>query len=287
MFWNWGKAGSRLDRRSVIFGSGIGVVIVTFVFFIALRLSAPAPLTIIAPGDVSDDYVIERAGRLGMITLRELPEGDNRPDGDLEELVFLLEQRNVELLEMIASITADEYEQPDEYDEGGGAQNYAPDDALNETAQDAAAGETVQTPAAAPAPTPAPPASPQPTPPALPPAPPPPAPPAPPPPSPPPTPPPPVMPEPDIEPDTEPDTGTEPASEPDMDGYNRIIIPQGHNAVEVSVLLFLTGLVDSAIEFNNFVTANDMAARISPGTHIIPDGASHEEILAIISSRAE
>jgi len=75
----------------------------------------------------------------------------------------------------------------------------------------------------------------------------------------------------------------EPALVTDMEGHSQITIPRGLNSIDIAVLFFTNGIVDSAIDFNNFVIANDMTTRLVEGTYNIREGASYEEILSTIS----
>ena len=81
----------------MIFGLGIGMVGVAFIFFIALRFTNPAPEVIIETGYISDDEIIERARVLGMVTIRELPDEGlaERPLHPLLNEVYLEEFENL------------------------------------------------------------------------------------------------------------------------------------------------------------------------------------------------
>ena len=96
----------------MLFGMGVGIVIVTFVFFAALRIINPAPEVIVEIEAVSDAEVIERARTLGMVTIRELPERglvESSPDNTagheayLEELE-ILRTHNLELARMLEEL---------------------------------------------------------------------------------------------------------------------------------------------------------------------------------------
>jgi len=192
-----------LDRRSIIFGLGVGIVIVAFVFFVATRFISAEPEIVMSAADVSDEEIIERARVLGMVTIRELPESADEPgelarhSQELETLLSLMMERNLELLLLINELEP--------------ALENADDILPNENSED------------------------------------------------------------------------EPAIVSDLEGYHQITIPRGLNSIDIAVLFFTNGIVESAMDFNNFVITNEMTTRLIEGTYNIPEGSSFAEILSIIS----
>ncbi|MCL2565163.1 MAG: hypothetical protein FWE24_05055 [Defluviitaleaceae bacterium] len=192
----------------MIFGLGIGIVSVAFVFFIALRAVNPVPEVIIETGYISDDEVIERARALGMITIRELPDENvsERAAYDLlmeayqEEFENLM-AHNLELTRMLEEL-------------GVSIED------INITlsgAYEAALSHTT----------------------------------------------------------------------PSIGAYTEITIPFGLSAYAIAELFFESGLVESVDSFNDFIALNDMTTTLMEGTHQIPEGAAHAEILSIISTWTE
>ena len=61
-----------------------------------------------------------------------------------------------------------------------------------------------------------------------------------------------------------------------------ISIDGGTGSETVSRKLYNAGLVDSAVEYNQFLIENDYATRLRPGNHEIPVGATYDEMAKIL-----
>lgn len=66
-----------------------------------------------------------------------------------------------------------------------------------------------------------------------------------------------------------------------------ITIRSGQSSVAVSKMLEEAGLVESASAYDKFLCDNGYDKRLKTGSHVIPIGASEEEIARIITSRAD
>lgn len=67
-----------------------------------------------------------------------------------------------------------------------------------------------------------------------------------------------------------------------VENYIIISIDGGNGSETVSRKLYNAGLVDSAVEYNQFLIANDYATRLRPGNHEIPIGATYDEMAKIL-----
>ncbi len=76
------------------------------------------------------------------------------------------------------------------------------------------------------------------------------------------------------------------ADEPD-EGLRTFSISWGMNSEDVARLVAETGLVENALEFDRYLTANRYSRNIKVGTFHISMGASHEEIAGLIAVKQE
>lgn len=78
-----------------------------------------------------------------------------------------------------------------------------------------------------------------------------------------------------------------PESEPETNTGETITITihSGQSSVAVSKMLEEAGLVESASAYDKYLCANGYDKRLKTGTHVIPVGATEEEIARIITSR--
>ena len=67
-----------------------------------------------------------------------------------------------------------------------------------------------------------------------------------------------------------------------VESYMVISIDGGNGSETVSRKLYNAGLVDSAVEYNQFLIENDYATRLRPGNHEIPIGATYDEMAKIL-----
>ena len=67
-----------------------------------------------------------------------------------------------------------------------------------------------------------------------------------------------------------------------VESYMVISIDGGNGSETVSRKLYNAGLVDSAVEYNQFLIENDYATRLRPGNHEIPVGATYDEMAKIL-----
>lgn len=67
-----------------------------------------------------------------------------------------------------------------------------------------------------------------------------------------------------------------------VENYMIISIDGGNGSETVSRKLYNAGLVDSAVEYNQFLIENDYATRLRPGNHEIPVGATYDEMAKIL-----
>ncbi len=63
-----------------------------------------------------------------------------------------------------------------------------------------------------------------------------------------------------------------------------IVIPGGSDSDRVAEILYNEGFVDSSVGFNQYLVESGQDRRIRSGTKVIPEGASYEQIAAIITS---
>ena len=66
-------------------------------------------------------------------------------------------------------------------------------------------------------------------------------------------------------------------------GSKTLTIRTGENSYTTAAHLFKDGLVDNASKFNNYLESNHYDVRIQAGTFTIPEGASYDEIVKIIT----
>lgn len=93
---------------------------------------------------------------------------------------------------------------------------------------------------------------------------------------------------PSVSPETSaPADSASPESEPETDTGETITITirSGQSSVAVSKMLEEAGLVESASAYDKYLCANGYDKRLKTGTHVIPVGATEEEIARIITSR--
>jgi len=74
-------------------------------------------------------------------------------------------------------------------------------------------------------------------------------------------------------------------SEPESTENVQITVQGGDGSQTVARKLAEAGLVDDAVAYDKYLCANGYDKKICTGTHIIPVGASEEEIAKIITSR--
>ena len=71
-------------------------------------------------------------------------------------------------------------------------------------------------------------------------------------------------------------------SEEVVESYTIIKVEKGNGSEIVSKRLYEAGLVESAIEYNQFLVKNGYDRRLSVGNHEIPSGATEEEMARIL-----
>ena len=67
-----------------------------------------------------------------------------------------------------------------------------------------------------------------------------------------------------------------------VETYTIIKVEKGNGSEIVSRRLYEAGLVESAVEYNQFLVKNGYDRRLSVGNHEIPSGATHEEMARIL-----
>lgn len=67
-----------------------------------------------------------------------------------------------------------------------------------------------------------------------------------------------------------------------VENYTIIKVEKGNGSELVSRRLYEAGLVESAVEYNQFLVKNGYDRRLSVGNHEIPSGATHEEMARIL-----
>ena len=67
-----------------------------------------------------------------------------------------------------------------------------------------------------------------------------------------------------------------------VENYTIIKVEKGNGSEIVSRRLYEAGLVESAVEYNQFLVKNGYDRRLSVGNHEIPSGATHEEMARIL-----
>ena len=67
-----------------------------------------------------------------------------------------------------------------------------------------------------------------------------------------------------------------------VNNYTIIKVEKGNGSEIVSRRLYEAGLVESAVEYNQFLVKNGYDRRLSVGNHEIPSGATHEEMARIL-----
>ena len=67
-----------------------------------------------------------------------------------------------------------------------------------------------------------------------------------------------------------------------VENYTIIKVEKGNGSEIVSKRLYEAGLVESAVEYNQFLVKNGYDRRLSVGNHEIPSGATHEEMARIL-----
>ena len=67
-----------------------------------------------------------------------------------------------------------------------------------------------------------------------------------------------------------------------VESYTIINVEKGNGSEIISRKLFEAGMVESAIEYNQFLVRNGYDRRLSVGNHEIPAGASYEDIARIL-----
>lgn len=67
-----------------------------------------------------------------------------------------------------------------------------------------------------------------------------------------------------------------------VENYTIIKVEKGNGSEIVSRRLYEAGLVESAVEYNQFLVKNGYDRRLSVGNHEIPSGATHEEMACIL-----
>jgi hypothetical protein len=63
-----------------------------------------------------------------------------------------------------------------------------------------------------------------------------------------------------------------------------VVIPGGSDSDRVAEILYNAGFVDSSVAFNRYLVDTGMDRKIRSGNKVIPDGATYEQIAAIITS---
>ena len=67
-----------------------------------------------------------------------------------------------------------------------------------------------------------------------------------------------------------------------VESFTIIKVEKGNGSEIVSRRLYEAGLVESAVEYNQFLVKNGYDRRLSVGNHEIPSGATHEEMARIL-----
>ena len=67
-----------------------------------------------------------------------------------------------------------------------------------------------------------------------------------------------------------------------VESYIIIKVEKGNGSEIVSKRLYEAGLVESAVEYNQFLVKSGFDRRLSVGNHEIPAGATYEEIARIL-----
>ncbi|MDL2248976.1 hypothetical protein LJB89_04720 [Tyzzerella sp. OttesenSCG-928-J15] len=213
-----------MEKRSLIFGVGLGMIIAGFIFFIGVRLAGtPEPKIETVTEQMSDDEIIEQAKRLGMVMIKDLPDNtagnQEKTTAAENNVVKNLTGEEKEYLRMY-----DEYmKNPAEFDEKIKAYN----DGLAASTAPKAIEQKAETNKA------------------------------------------------------ENDKKPEPSGAPE--GHTRVRIPSGGNSITISSLLFNSGVVDDATEFNSYVIEKKKSTKLIAGVYDIPDGASYDEIIELIT----
>ena len=234
-----------MDKRSMFLGAGFGIIIVTFVFFIGLRLDKPEAAIQTVTEPMSSEQIIEQARKLGMVMVKELPaasadssagtqSADKAEYEAMEKKVKELERKFNEAqleLQMNMAALAEANTQLQE-------RNALSPPAANAPVASAA---PVQPASAPPSPAPA------------------------------------QTPEPSQAPVYY--TG----NSADMGDFMRVTIPSGGNSITISSLLSNSGVVEDAGNFNTFVIENGKSTKLIAGTYDIPKDATYDEVLDIIT----
>ena len=261
-----------MDKRSMILGAGFGVIIVTFVFFIAIQFNKPSVEIQTLTEAMSDEQVIEQARKLGMVMVKELPSASEQTVTG--ESVAKEEYDNLkkDIAELLDKLGVAEYKLQVSEEELAAA-----NEALKERSESSLSGNqtaqlptsTTQAPQVSPAP------ATQTTPTSSPAA---------------------TSPSASVQVPTVSTTPEQSAQAPpitppvysvgastDMGDFIRITIPSGGNSISISSLLSNSGVVDDAADFNVYVMENNKSTVLIAGTYDIPKDAEYDEVLEIIT----
>ena len=269
-----------VDKKSMFLGAGLGVIIVTFVFFIALQFAAKPEVEIQTVSEpMSNEQVIEQARKLGMVMVKELPSTSDTSasnQSDDKKRINELENKTLELHSLLAMVdeqlraSNEALEEANKQlqrsgNEGVQAENRpagatSPTSGIAQTAniQSANAATTnrpstnVPTANESTANTPSTTAQ---------------------------------TPTPSAAPSTNVgESSHSVGTAADMGDFTRIVISAGENSISISSLLSNSGVVDDAANFNAYVMENGKSTVLIAGTYDIPKDATYDEVLEIITT---
>jgi len=251
-----------MDKRSMFLGAGLGIIIVTFVFFVALKFTAKPETQIQTVTEaMSDEQVIEQARKLGMVMVKELPASSGEADGsqsvDKAEYEALKKEAQ-ELRQQVADtheLVRINQEALKAAEEQLRASNDASQASASSNTPAQSGTQSTQAPSTQAPSTQAPSAQ---------------------------------------APSTQAQASTAQSQQDysagsvvDMGDFTRITIPRGENSYTISSLLSHGGVVEDAVKFNEFVMDNGKSTVLIAGSYDIPKDATYEEVLEIITKAQE